>query len=46
MNSIGKVLVFYIDEILEMCNVPIRISCQTNDLFSSIKSEITMNLKQ
>jgi hypothetical protein len=39
MNSIGKVLVFYTDEMLEMCNVPIRISCQTNDLFSSIKFE-------
>jgi hypothetical protein len=46
MNSIGKVLVFYTDEMMEMCNVPIRISCQTNDSFSSIKFEITMNLKQ
>jgi hypothetical protein len=39
MNSIGKVLVFYTDEMLEMCNVPIRISCQTNDLFSPIKKK-------
>jgi hypothetical protein len=46
MNFIGKVLVFYTDEMLEMCNVPIRISCQTNYLFSPIKFEITMNLKQ
>jgi hypothetical protein len=41
-----EALVFYTDEMLEMCNVPIRISCQTNDLFSPIKFEITMNLKQ
>jgi hypothetical protein len=40
MNFIGKVLVFYTDEMLEMCNVPIRISCQTNYLFSPIKFEI------
>jgi hypothetical protein len=46
MNSVGKVLVFYSDEMLEMCNVPIRILCQTNDLFSPIKFEITMNFKQ
>jgi hypothetical protein len=39
MNSIGKVLVFYTDEMLEMCNVPIRISCETNDLFSPIKKK-------
>jgi hypothetical protein len=43
MNSIGKVLVFYTDEMLEMCDVPIRISCQTNDLFSPIKFKITIS---